>query len=129
MVAFKPAETILAAFVPTFVAAGRPNDTAIFQSRHDLRANLITVYFSPRAATIAHASGAPACAEPARDDRLTLRAGPADSFKTDYPGTEGHRVRGWTARSTNAPAGSTPSLRRTARCRGHTHSEQPAHVS
>lgn len=61
--ALAPSLRIQELFFPLFAAAGQPLEMAVF-SRYDRRANVVTVYFSPRAAKLASLFNASPCAMP-----------------------------------------------------------------
>ena len=73
------------ASIALYVVGDRKWDMAIF-SRHDLRADIVTAYFSPSAASIAQAFGATPCAKPLQDERLCLMAGDQRAIDIHFPG-------------------------------------------
>ena len=82
-----PSEAIQQAFLPLFAAAGCPTDMAVL-SRHDLKRNVVTVYFSPSAAPLAKMFAANACEKPQRENRLGLLVGDEGCFQLFYPSTQ-----------------------------------------
>ena len=91
MAAYDPRLQIMDAFVPMFAAAGCPIDMAVF-SRYDLRTNVVTVYFSPRASELAGIFGAQPCEKPSRDD-LCLSVGDVRAWEHFYPPSNGGNGR------------------------------------
>lgn len=92
--AFAPTNAILESFIPIFAAAGAPIDMAVF-SRYDLGRNVVTVYFSPGAATMAQMYGATPCEKPGRDTpdesrhgRLGLLAGDQRCWELFFPAAQ-----------------------------------------
>lgn len=74
------------AFEPLFVLAGRPLDMAVF-TRHESEGRLqceVVAYFSPAAATVAHALNAQPCEPPVQGD-LDLLAGDAGCWPVIFP--------------------------------------------
>lgn len=84
--AFAPTMQILEAFLPASVTAGQPIYMAIF-SRYDLETNIITVYFSPAAASLAKIFNATPCKKPSFE-RLGLLVGDQQSVGVLFPETQ-----------------------------------------
>lgn len=61
-------------------------DMAVF-SRYDLRANMVTVYFTPSAIQLARTFGAKPCEKPSKDD-LALIVGDPRCWEILYPTSE-----------------------------------------
>ena len=87
--AFTPSGKIQEAFTPLFIAAGSPEDFAVF-SRYDLNTNLVTVYFSPAAALLAKAFGAIPCERPS-SRRMSLLVGPQQALFSFFPDRSSER--------------------------------------
>ena len=85
--AYEPSNQIQDAFLPLFAAAGNPVDMAVF-SRYDLRANVVTVYFSPAAAELAQTFSAIPCEKPSFENHLALLVGDQRSIGTLFPETQ-----------------------------------------
>lgn len=60
-----------------------PPDILIF-SRHDLRTNSLTIYFSPAGEVLARSEGATPCERPSRDRRLALSFGDSRFVDTAF---------------------------------------------
>jgi len=58
---------------------GKAEDVAVF-SRYDLEANMVTVYFTPKAAALAKSYAATTCAKPSRGNGLGLLVGDAGAW-------------------------------------------------
>jgi len=84
--AFAPSGQILEAFIPAFAAAGQPIEMAVY-SRYDLKANVVTVYFSPAAASLAKTFDATSCEKPSFE-RLGLLVGDQRSVGILFPETQ-----------------------------------------
>jgi hypothetical protein len=82
--AFAPSRRIQDLFSPMFAAAGQPADMAVF-SRHDVQANQVIAYFSPRASRLAALFGATPCEKPPSDG-IGLLVGDARSWQIFFPG-------------------------------------------
>lgn len=88
--ALAPTGKIQEAFMPAFIAAGQPEDMAIFSSSRWARTaegrstKLITAYFSPSASSLAKAFGAVACAKPSSEG-MGLLAGPQKTLNSFFP--------------------------------------------
>ena len=79
VLAFEPKEQLREQFEPLFKAAGRPANMAVF-ARHELEGLLqceVIAYFSPAAASLAHAVGAKPCDNPTTADLDLLAGDPA----------------------------------------------------
>lgn len=81
--AFGPSDQIKQAFLPLFVAAGQPTDMAVL-SRYDLERNIVTVYFSPRAAALAKMYDAIECDKPKNEKGLGILVGDQRCFQVLY---------------------------------------------
>jgi hypothetical protein len=69
--AFEPTKKIMDAFMAAYIVnGGKTNDMAAF-SRYDLERNVVAMYFTPAAQTIAKAFNASPCGKP-KTDRLGL---------------------------------------------------------
>ena len=79
LAAATPSMKILEAFSPLYIAAGQPDDMAVF-SRYDLEANVVTVYFTPSATPLASLFGASPCDKPSSEE-IGLLAGNARAWK------------------------------------------------
>ena len=60
-------------------------DAAVF-SRYDLKANEVTVYFTPSAELLAVAFGATPCEQPVPADGFALIVGDASAWDAHFPG-------------------------------------------
>jgi len=69
-----------------FIKAGQPKEMAVF-SRYDLEANVVTVYFTPAAKTLALKFDATSCNMPSKDGRLGLIAGYQSAVDFYYGGS------------------------------------------
>lgn len=78
-----PSPRIQAAFLPFFAAAGWPADMAVF-SRYDLTTNVVTVYFTPAAASLALSHGATPCEKPSSED-IGLLVGDQHAWQLFFP--------------------------------------------
>ncbi len=78
-----PSMRIQRLFPPMFLEAGRPSDMAVF-SRHDRRANTVTVYFSPRALHLAALFEALPCDKPSSEG-IGLLVGAQRSWGIHFP--------------------------------------------
>ena|SRR3981081_1624704 len=81
--ALAPSRRIQEMFLPMFAASGQPTDMAVF-SRYDLKTNVATVYFSPRAANLATFFGAKPCEKPASEG-IGLLVGDARCWGMFFP--------------------------------------------
>ena len=81
--AFAPSLRIQQLFAPMFAAAGQPSTMAVF-SRHDRRANVVTVYFSPGAWRLAAFFDAGPCAKPSSEG-MRLLIGDARCWEIYFP--------------------------------------------
>ncbi|WP_043110146.1 hypothetical protein [Polycyclovorans algicola] len=88
--AFGPTGKIQEAFMPVYIAAGQPQDMAVFSSSRwgetpDGRSTkLHTVYFSPAAALLAKSFGAIPCAKPSPIG-IGLLVGPQEALFSFFP--------------------------------------------
>ena len=69
-----PSQEIHRAYLSYALRHGENSGAAVF-CRMDLRANIVTAYFTPEAAVLAVQFGAEPCAKPERTGRLGLMAG------------------------------------------------------
>jgi len=69
-----PTWTIQQAYQVLELKGNLPVDCAIF-SYYDLRENVVTVYFSPTAQTLARAFGADPCVKPTRKEGFAMLVG------------------------------------------------------
>ena len=79
VLAFEPKAQLREQFEPVFAAAGQPAGMAVF-TRHELEGRLqceVIAYFSPAAASLAHAVGAKPCDKPTTADLDLLAGDPA----------------------------------------------------
>ncbi len=85
--AYGPIQEILEAFEASQETRGTDSTAvlAVF-SRYDLRENLVTVYFSPDAETMAKAFGASPCERPARKGLELLASCEARCWEILFPG-------------------------------------------
>jgi len=83
--AFGPSTKIQEAFLRLAQSGASVQDVSVF-SRYDLDANMVTVYFTPSAATLASAFGAVPCDKPTADKRLGLLVGDGRSWEVHFPG-------------------------------------------
>jgi hypothetical protein len=85
--AFEPTSKLHEAFFAFAVAKGRdlPATIGIF-SRYDLRANVVTWYFSPEASLLAQAFHAVPCEKPVPESGFGLSAGDVRSWEAHFPG-------------------------------------------
>ena len=82
--AHAPSQAINTAYLSYALIHGEDTGAAIF-SRMDLKANMVTAYFSPEAATLAAQFGGTPCAKPERTGRLGLLAGSALDWARHFP--------------------------------------------
>lgn len=80
---FSPSNKILDAFFWALAVQGHPENMAAF-SRYDLKTNMVTVYFTPAAHSIAKMFNATLCEKPSSDD-LGLLAGDWRCWQTFFP--------------------------------------------
>jgi hypothetical protein len=86
MYAEAPQYDIQKAFLPLFVAAGQPDDMAVF-SVFDVHSSCVTLYFSPAAATLAQMFGAVACDAPSPYSRdFGMLVGEHGAWEALFPG-------------------------------------------
>ena len=81
--AYAPRNEMQEQFMPAFMAAGGPVEMAMF-SRYDLRANVVTVYFSPAAGLFGQRFGAIPCDKPNTKD-LGLSVGDQRGWDVLFP--------------------------------------------
>ena len=72
------------AFTPKYIGAGRPLDMAIFSS-YDAPSHNLTVYFSPKAASLAMQFGASPCDDTFVSMNLSLLVGDERSISILFP--------------------------------------------
>jgi len=77
-------QRIMDAFMPKYIGAGRPLDMAIFSS-HDAESKTWTVYFSPKAMSLAMRFGASRFESEFVDQDLALLVGDARSMDILFP--------------------------------------------
>lgn len=86
--AFEPTQRLFDAFNLLEVAVKLGPGLGIF-SRYDLRANIVTWYFSPEAIDLAKSFGATPCEMPAPSEGFGLIVGNIRSWETHFPGYVG----------------------------------------
>ncbi|RKZ91445.1 MAG: hypothetical protein DRQ43_10125 [Gammaproteobacteria bacterium] len=72
------------AFKPKYVGSGRPVDMALFSSYNEDE-NEVTIYFSPKAASLAMQFGASPCDSDFVDVKLALLVGDDRAIETLFP--------------------------------------------
>lgn len=77
-------QRIMDAFTPKYIGAGRPVDMAVFSS-HDVEANTWTVFFSPKAMSLAMQFGASRFENDFVDLDLALLVGDFRSMDILFP--------------------------------------------
>jgi len=77
-------QRIMDAFMPKYIGAGRPLDMAVFSS-HDAASNTWTVYFSPKAMSLAMRFGASCFEDNFVNQDLALLVGDARSMDILFP--------------------------------------------
>ena len=75
---------IMDAFTPKYIGAGRPLDMAIF-SHHNEELNHVTLYFSPKAFSLAMQFGARPCDDSFVNIDLSLLVGDERSIAVLFP--------------------------------------------
>ncbi|RKZ99508.1 MAG: hypothetical protein DRQ42_07600, partial [Gammaproteobacteria bacterium] len=80
----KAMQRIMDAFIPKYIGAGRPLGMAIFSSTHR-ESNIVTLYFSPRAVSLAMQFGAIPCESTFVDQELSLLVGDERSIDFLFP--------------------------------------------
>jgi hypothetical protein len=83
--AFEPSSRLHEAFFALAKAGGVPPGTGVF-SHYDLRANVVTWYFSPEATLLAKGFGASPCDKPIPTEGFGLSVGDARSWEIHFPG-------------------------------------------
>ena len=83
--AFQPSSKLHEAFFAMAKAGNVPANIGVF-SRYDLRANVVTWYFSPEAEVLASMFGAISCEEPVPSRGFGLLVGDARSWEAHFPG-------------------------------------------
>ena len=87
--AFVPTSEIQEAFLTlaqTQARTGRYSTDAAVFSRYDLKANVVTVYFTPSAELLAAAFGATPCEKPVPTDGFALIVGDFRAWEAHFPG-------------------------------------------
>ena len=82
--AFDPSGKIQEAFLALTMRSQLPYDLAVF-SEHDLRRNLVTVYFSPAAKVLADMFEGQPCEPPQRSRHFGLLVGDARAWDLLFP--------------------------------------------
>jgi hypothetical protein len=77
-------QRIMDAFMPKYIGAGRPLDMAVFSS-HNAASNSWTLYFSPKAMSLAVRFGASSFDKDFVDQNLALLVGDARSMDVLFP--------------------------------------------
>lgn len=85
--AAKTSQKVMDAFMPKYVGSGRPLGMAIFSS-HNKEANTTTLYFAPKAASLAMQFGADSCDSNFADMELALLVGDESSIDYLFPEAE-----------------------------------------
>ncbi|PCJ30121.1 MAG: hypothetical protein COA90_10300 [Gammaproteobacteria bacterium] len=85
--AAKTAQKVMDAFMPKYIGSGRPLGMAIFSS-HNVESNITTLYFAPKAASLAMQFGANACDSNFVDMDLALLVGDESSIAYLFPEAE-----------------------------------------
>jgi len=80
----KTLQRIMDAFVPKYIGAGRPLGMAIFSS-NNRESNVVTLYFSPKAGSLAMQFGATPCDSVFIDQELSLLVGDERSIDHLFP--------------------------------------------
>ncbi|MFW5451386.1 MAG: hypothetical protein ACKE9I_07285 [Methylophagaceae bacterium] len=77
---------IMDAFMPKYIGSGRPLGMAVFSSSN-LESTSVTIYFSPKAASLAMQFGASSCQSDFADIDLSLLVGDEGSIDYLFPQT------------------------------------------
>ena len=80
-------QRIMTAFTPKYIGSGQPVGMAIFSS-YDEVSNQVTLYFAPKAMSVAIQFGAQACEADFADQTLSLLVGDERSIATLFPDAE-----------------------------------------
>lgn len=80
-------QRVMDAFMPKYIGSGRPLDMAIFSS-HNTDSSIWTLYFSPKAASLAMRFGASPCTSEFVDLDLALLVGDERSMAILFPDTQ-----------------------------------------
>jgi len=80
----KTIQGIMDAFTPKYIGGGRPLDMAIFTS-HDQDSNKVSLYFSPKTASLAMRFGATPCDSNFTNVTLSLLVGDERSISVLFP--------------------------------------------
>ena len=82
--AAKTSQRVMDAFMPKYIGSGRPLGMAIFSS-HNADKNTTTLYFAPKAASLAMQFGADSCDSDFVDVELALLVGDESSIDYLFP--------------------------------------------
>lgn len=82
-------QRIMDAFMPKYVGSGRPLGMALFSSRSE-DSNSITIYFAPKAVSLAMQFGASPCEDTFSDQELSLLVGDEGSIDFLFPDADKH---------------------------------------
>ena len=77
-------QRVMDEFTPKYIGAGRPLTMAVFSS-HNSESNTVTLYFSPKAASLAMRFGASPCDGVFVDQELSLLVGDERSIDLLFP--------------------------------------------
>ena len=80
-------QRIMDAFMPKYVGSGRPLDMALFSSYSE-ESNEVTVYFSPKTASLAMQFGASPCDSDFVDVKLALLVGDDRAIEMLFPNAQ-----------------------------------------
>ena len=83
--AYAPSSKLHEAFFIMAKAGGVPTNIGVF-SRYDIRANMVTWYFSPEASILVEAFSATPCEKPVPSRGFGLLVGDARSWEAHFPG-------------------------------------------
>jgi len=79
---------IMTAFTPKFIGSGQPISMAIFSSSDNLNSDEVTLYFSPKAVSLAVQFGAAPCDSTFSNQKLALLVGNEKSINALFPDAE-----------------------------------------
>lgn len=82
-------QRIMDAFMPKYVGAGRPLGMALFSCKSE-NENKLTVYFTPKAVSLAMQFGASSCGDSFVDKELSLLVGDEGSIDYLFPEADKH---------------------------------------
>lgn len=85
--AAKMAQKVMDAFAPKYVGSGRPLGMAVFSS-HNAETQTTSIYFSPKAASLAMQFGASTCDSDFTNIELALLVGDENSIDYLFPEAE-----------------------------------------